>query len=125
MNIDELDEWIKKEKIKVDSPDVYGKIVLSKGVLKAKRIYLERIQTDSPKDTGWFIGFAEKEKNKGNYEAIWVGDLIKLRSKLLSILQLPAGYMVIVDGDKIDYIDYLDNGKNISVYKNSDVERKL
>ncbi|SRR5260221_670359 len=117
-----LAKIIKEEKINVTTlPESDEKIVLTKGCLKVEHIYLERIATDSPKDSGWFIGYAEKEKNDGNYEAILVSNLLKTRPMLTPILQLPPGFLIIVDNDEIDYID---NEKHTTVYTNPKLLKK-
>jgi len=78
------------------------KVVLAKGCLDEKRVYLERTKNSPPGDSGWYIGPAAGGKRKPALEAIYVYDLLKERPALLQVLALPPGYLVVFDGDKIE-----------------------
>lgn len=86
-------------------------IVMQKGVLDETDIYLERDEASDDEDSGWFIGSLgnddedeTKELDAENLEAIYVYELLKTRPALLSVLGLPAGYVVVFTGDDIDSI---------------------
>lgn len=79
-------------------------IVVARGSLDAQHIYLERT-TDAVDDgdSGWFVGFADQddEPNNADVEAIFVFQLLTLRPQLLPMLTLPAGYLVVFQGDSV------------------------
>lgn len=81
------------------------KIVIAKGCLEAGRVYMERIPPQSEKeDSGWFVGFVEGNNHQENLQSVWVYQLLQSRPMLLQFLLLPAGYMVILDGNNVEKI---------------------
>ena len=66
-------------------------------VVNARRIYLERVASAFPGDTGWHIGLAEGSP-PGELRAARVGDLISESPALAELLQLPPGILIIMDG---------------------------
>jgi hypothetical protein len=79
------------------------KVILAKGCLKEKRLYLER-KSPSPGDSGWYIGPADEPKDPVQYEAVFVYQFLRLRPALLSALALPVGFLVVFDGNEIEAI---------------------
>ena len=92
------------------------KIVFSEGILDKKDFYMER--SESPKgDTGWFIGFLEK--NNEDLKAILAYELLELKPDIIMALGLPSGYLVVFKNNKIDAI--LDSSDKY-IYRNKDSE---
>jgi hypothetical protein len=82
------------------------KVVLAKGCLAQRRVYLQRSQP-RPGDSGWYVGPVDgpaPEQKPENYEAIHVFELLHRRAALLRVLALPARYLVIFDGDEVQGI---------------------
>jgi hypothetical protein len=79
------------------------KVVLARGILSAKRIYLER-KPPTPGDSGWYIGPADNAPQPSEYEALLVYQLLHQRVSVLKVLALPVGYLVVFDGDEIEAI---------------------
>jgi hypothetical protein len=80
------------------------KIVLSKGCLSHQQIYLERCETSKEGDSGWYIGPVLRSSEKPEYEAMRVYELLDLRPATLGVLCLPPGFLVVLDGDRIEGI---------------------
>jgi hypothetical protein len=80
----------------------HDKVVLAKGCLDEKRVYLERTKGSPPGDSGWYVGPTAAGKRTSALEAIHVYNLLKLRPALLRVLALPPGYLVVFDGDEIE-----------------------
>jgi hypothetical protein len=78
------------------------KVVLAKGCLEEKRVYLERAKDPPPGDSGWYIGPVADDEQQPKLEAIYVYNLLKSRPALLQVLALPPGYIVVFDGDDIE-----------------------
>lgn len=77
------------------------KIVLLKGCLEEPHIYLERNHSAPEGDSGWYIGPVDGHDVGGDYDAIYVYQLLRLRPELLQVLSLPPGYLIVFDGVKI------------------------
>lgn len=73
------------------------KVVLAKGCLAGRRVYLQRSQP-RPGDSGWYVGPVDgpaPEQRPESFEAIHVFELLRRRASLLQVLALPAGYLVV------------------------------
>ena len=82
------------------------KVVLERGCLDLRRIYLERIESE-PGDSGWFIGSADRDEAEGQdreLTALPVWQLVHLRPAVLDVLALQPGYMAILYGDSIEAV---------------------
>jgi hypothetical protein len=82
------------------------KVVLAKGCLAGRRVYLQRSEP-RPGDSGWYVGPVDgpaPEHKPESYEAIHVFELLRRRAGLLQVLALPAGYLVVFDGDEVEGI---------------------
>lgn len=80
------------------------KVVLAKGCLAEQWVYLQRSEP-RPGDSGWYVGPVDRsapEQRPENYEAIHVFELLRRREGLLRVLALPAGYLVVFDGDEVE-----------------------
>lgn len=79
-------------------------VVVARGSLDSPHIYLERT-TDAVDDgdSGWFVGFTDDDDvpNNATVETIYVFELLTLRPQLLPMLTLPAGYLVVFQGDTV------------------------
>ena len=77
------------------------KVILSKGCLEKRHIYLER-KTPQKGDSGWYIG--EVDQPQEELQAVYVYQLLRMRPALLKVLALPAGYVVVVDSSRVEAI---------------------
>ena len=67
------------------------------------RLYLERTGSDSPGDSGWYIGTID-DREIHDYEGIRIADLLEMRPDLGEILDLPAGYLIVLNGDSVEAV---------------------
>lgn len=89
----------------------YQKIVMKRDVLHLNRAYLERKDVSDPRDSGWYIGPIVVDHEQPaqpppveDLVAIWVYQLLSLRRSLVQFLGLPSGYLVGVNGNRIEMI---------------------
>lgn len=87
------------------------KIIVGRGVLEEEKIYLERREKAFDNDSGWYIGPQEGEVSEDELEVIHAYSLIDERPELIQVLNLPIGYMAILDGETIQAIVNADNEK--------------
>lgn len=90
------------------------KIIVVKGAIDLEKIYLERSQSVTKGDSGWYLGPVEESDDEIELEAIYIYQLVKLRPDLLKALAIPRGYIVVFDKDRIEAI--LDDDDN-DIYK--------
>ncbi|HEX7639889.1 MAG TPA: hypothetical protein VF457_15945 [Burkholderiaceae bacterium] len=94
------------------------KIIFSKGCLGVDRIYAERIDPKvNSHDSGWFFGYVDGDNDASNLQAGYVYHLLALRPILLQILLLPAGYMVVFNGERVEDILGVDGKSVLSARK--------
>jgi hypothetical protein len=82
-------------------------VVLKRGVLDLRRIYLHRRMPVNNGDSGWYIGPADdtsEPPNPSQLVAIYVYRLLTVRPVLLRVMALPPEYIVVFDGDKIEAV---------------------
>lgn len=84
-------------------PAPEAKVLLARGVWEKQRVYLERTQTDSPDDSGWYVGIADNTE-VSDYFAVRVADLRARRPDLDAVLRLPVGYLVVLDGASLEAV---------------------
>jgi len=103
---------------RVQGVDSYfdDKIVLQKGALTMKRIYLERKPVTHPNDSGWYIGSADDAHRSEDLESLYSFQLVSKRMELLRVLALPLNYLVVFDGNRIESIL---NEKNQQIFNGS------
>ena len=79
------------------------KVVVAKGCLREKALYLERRAPVDKQDSGWFVGRVNQEKElaEEDCETHYIFELLRHRPALMKVLALPVGYLVIFDGDGI------------------------
>jgi hypothetical protein len=80
------------------------KLVISKGVLNIPHIYLERKESTTEDDSGWYIGPVEDPEEEPGYESLYVYQLLDSRPQLLQVLTLPRGYLAVFNGVEIEAI---------------------
>jgi hypothetical protein len=73
------------------------RIVVARGALEQPRIYLERVETPSAGDSGWYVGIVEGVESPA-FDALRVADLLSVRPDLAPLLELAAGSLVVLDG---------------------------
>jgi hypothetical protein len=82
-------------------------VVLKRGVLALRRIYLHRREPVSDRDSGWYIGPADnigEPPDPSQLDAIHVYRLLNLRPALPRVMALPPEYIVVFDGDEIEAV---------------------
>ena len=72
------------------------KIVVARGAWNHQRIYLERVESPTAGDSGWYVGFAD-DTEVGGYDAVRIADLLAGRPDLAAAVELPAGCLVVLD----------------------------
>ncbi len=80
-------------------------VVVRRGALTAPRVQLER-EEPGPGSSGWFVGLPDEDPPAAAdaFETLVVGDLVERRPALLALFALPAGYMAIVAGDRVEAV---------------------
>ncbi len=73
------------------------RIVMASGAAECERVYLERVAGAPAGDSGWYLGPAN-DVEVGSYFATRAENLLNERPELGPILELPAGYLVVLDG---------------------------
>ena len=73
------------------------KIVVARGAWNHQRIYLERVESPTAGDSGWYVGLAD-DTEVGGYDAVRVADLLAGRPDLEAALELPLGCLLVLDG---------------------------
>jgi len=71
-------------------------VIVLKGVLGLRRVFLKRVEPLNESDSGWFVGDPDHpdEQARDDLEATPVFELYRRRPALLRILALPPGYIV-------------------------------
>jgi len=101
--------WVQLEqvhflrKINVDGLSIKfsDKIILSKGVLELKKVYLQRNGDVEKGDSGWYIGPVEDDDNTTELYALYAYQLLKIKPGIIQVLALPNDYMVVFEGNEI------------------------
>jgi hypothetical protein len=96
-------------KAKVDGIDsLYSsRVIMDKGCLGEREVYLERTEPADETDSGWFIGTTDNgdvERSTENLEAIYVFQVFQIRPALLNVMAFPPGYLAVFDGDEIQAV---------------------
>jgi hypothetical protein len=106
---------------KVEPADVTFRhtLVARKDSFKLKGLYLERQRpAKKTNDSGWYVGPLDDESTPGadDLEVLHTWELLAKRPMVVSVLCLPIGYQVTIDGDRI--VD-IANEKNKTVWLRS------
>jgi hypothetical protein len=83
------------------------KLVVRTGCLFEPGLVAHRREPAGPGDSGWYLGPAdpgEGEPEAEELESRYVYELLRLRPTVLDVLGLPAGYMVIFNGDQVETV---------------------
>jgi hypothetical protein len=79
------------------------KIVMARGASQHQRTYLERVPSAAAGDSGWYFGFADETPVTG-YDAVRIADFLAGRPDLAAALELPAGYLAVLDGMSLEAV---------------------
>ena len=81
------------------------KILISRGVLDEASFYMER-SAPSPEncDSGWYFGAKGVDMESPVLEAVYAYKILQTRPELVDALILPAGYIALVNQQKITSI---------------------
>ena len=77
------------------------KIVMARGAPQYQRVYLERVSGAPAGDSGWYFGPADNTEVTG-YDAVRIVDFLAARPDLEAVLELPAGYLAVLDGASLE-----------------------
>ena len=80
------------------------KIVVAKGALEQKRIYLQRGDHAGDGDSGWYLGPVEGEVDSDDLQSYYIFQLLKHRPSVLQVLALPPGYLAVFDGEQLEAV---------------------
>lgn len=78
------------------------KILIARDVFEDEHAYLQRQNTQSQRDSGWFMGY--QKQNNEEFVTIHAFELLKWNPKLIKVLVLPTDYLVIVNAGEIHTI---------------------
>jgi hypothetical protein len=79
-----------------------AKVVLDRDVLSRGRLYLHRSTEPTDTDSGWFAGREDRtDADNEHLVACAAGDLLRTRPALVRDLALPAGTLLVVEGDEL------------------------
>jgi len=80
-----------------------SKIVLERGALAETDIFLHRLESNAPDDSGWFIGAVdiEHEGVADQLSAAKMGDVFKGHPDLAGVLELAPGHLVLIRDKRI------------------------
>jgi hypothetical protein len=87
----------------VQPVDPAGTLVISNAIADKQRLYLERVGSSKPGDTGWFVGPAEIGPNPFSV-TVPVKDILDARPDWAALLSLPLGSLVILDAGAIGVV---------------------
>jgi hypothetical protein len=79
------------------------RLVVARGAGQPARIYLERLAGCGAGDSGWYIGSVDNVAPPG-YDAVRVADMLAARPDLASLLELPPGCLVVLDGARLEAV---------------------
>lgn len=81
-------------------------LAVQRGALANARIYLERMASENPGFSGWYIGEVKDSGpvKREDLESIPVHRLYTERPELLDALALPPGWLVVFDGQVIEAV---------------------
>ncbi len=86
-----------------DPPEDDATLVIARGAASADRIYLERMQTVSETDSGWFVGYADDTRTNA-VETLLCRRVTARWPDWEHLLSLPAGSLVVVDGGRLEIV---------------------
>jgi hypothetical protein len=78
-----------------------SRLTLGADSISATRVYLHRSEAIDSQDTGWYLG-AIGSDTPDSLTAIRTADLLARRPQWADILALPAGTLVVIDGNRIE-----------------------
>jgi len=85
--------------------DFRQKIVIPKDRMRERRLYVRNDGPPAELDSGWSVGTLDgPEPTAGDFTAVPIYDLFRLRPSLIPLLGLPVGYLAVVDGDELSSI---------------------
>jgi hypothetical protein len=81
-------------------------VVLMRGVLDQKKVYLQRQAPSSQQDTGWYIGPVDKkaQPKPEDLETLPVWKIFQQRRNLLEAMALPVGYLAVFNGSYLEAV---------------------
>lgn len=86
-------------------PGLNEQVRVAAGLGANPSIYLERVGSGNPIDSGWYVGPAgEIEPFPGVFATLTVGDLLARRPYLAAALEFPVGWLVLVNGARLEAV---------------------
>ena len=71
------------------------KIVMARDCRKHERVYLERIESTTAHDSGWYVGPADDSEVAG-LDAVRIRDLLDDRPELAVAFEWPVGFLIVL-----------------------------
>ena len=88
-------------------------LIVHKAAIKASRVYLQRNESTSQSDSGWYMGAlgVKASNDPSEYARIYTYQLIKFCKEAISVMHLPVGTICVIEnGILIEVVDK-DNNK--------------
>ena len=96
------------QRLQVDGEDVLFDqlIVAARGALSQPRVFLRRVSSHSPEDSGWLLGAVDDPEALGHaaLESVPIASLVGRRPALRQALVLPAGFVAIFSGEVLEQV---------------------
>ena len=83
-----------------------SQVLIAKGCLGERDVYLEKKTPQNNQDSGWFIGSVDGEEalTEDDLDVIYVFELLRERPGLMKALALPVGSLVVFQGDALQAV---------------------
>jgi hypothetical protein len=100
------DEMIQALGISPEPVSYHHSVLIGRGSLSARRVFMQRKSAATGDDSGWCVGVAgQPPPTEGAPDAEWIRATELLRRPLVLPLILPAGYLVTWDGETVTSLD--------------------
>lgn len=83
-----------------DADDI---VIVAKKTASAPRVFMERVRTSSPGDSGWYIGPVGFEATSDDCVAVSLAALLEQRNDLARVLRMPFGYLIVENDAGVEY----------------------
>lgn len=93
----------------VEGQDAYFDqfIIAAKGALSQPKVFLRRVPTRAPEDSGWLLGALDDPEalnRDDNLESVVIANLTVRRCELLKVTALPSGFIAIFSSESLEQI---------------------
>jgi hypothetical protein len=102
------DEMIQALGVEPAPVSFHHSVLIARGSLSERRVFMERRHAADGDDSGWCVGIVgQPAPTEASDDAEWIRatELLRVRRPLVIPLILPAGYVVVWDGDTIESLE--------------------